>query len=80
MIGDDMACLAWMAVQGKDGVEGKANAAQFFLPRSMSSLVESGRPPASHVPTATVYGFVTLTASDCALWVPCRAGTWARNR
>eukprot|EP00037_Helgoeca_nana_P038058 m.18824 g.18824 ORF g.18824 m.18824 type:complete len:210 (+) comp9758_c0_seq1:23-652(+) len=42
VVGDEMTCLAWMSVHSAKGVEGKASAARFFLPKSMSSLVASG--------------------------------------
>ena len=42
LIDGKMACMAWMCVQSAEGVEGIGCAALFFLPKSMSKLIESG--------------------------------------
>jgi hypothetical protein len=89
VVGDEMTCLAWMSVQSAKGVEGKASAARFFLPKSMSSLVASGThtvlfaPPPLPSPNCdmAMYG-ATSRAHPAHVRMrgpPCRYRAWICN-
>jgi hypothetical protein len=74
IIDGKMACMAWMCVQAADGVEGVGCAALFFLPKSMSRLVESGASclTVAHIPGRhTCLICATISKLNSVCWCCC---------